>query len=133
MSGDNYQIIIKSDDINIFNKGLDIVITNDIYRGYSIDNIKGFDRLIIYWSIPDKYNLEKLNTEFKEFPFKMSKESLKNFITDWLKQASYGPQPDHDGDNHKGFIISTGDFWGHIEFMNQTSFSVQTDWQMYGK
>src|SRR5690349_24893058 len=32
----------------------------------------------------------------------------------WLAEADYGPQPDHDGDNSKGWRIYN-EAWGHVD------------------
>ena len=66
-------------------------------------------------------------------PFALDAEAAVGFLWSYLQTAEYGPQPDHDGDNGKGFIVTTGDFWGHVEGSHYAFVGVYPDWQMYGK
>lgn len=66
-------------------------------------------------------------------PFPLTCEAAIDFLWAWLATAKYPKEPDHDGDNSKGFIVSTGDFWGHVEGSHYAFLAVYPDWQMYGK
>lgn len=54
------------------------------------------------------------------------------FVIGWLKRADRGPQPDHDGDNGKGWRVFT-DSWGHVAGHQYTIAAVQPIWAVYGK
>ena len=66
-------------------------------------------------------------------PFPLAVDAAVNFLWDWLETADFGQEPDHDGSNGKGFIVTTGDFWGHVEGSRYAFIGVYADWQMYGK
>jgi hypothetical protein len=68
-----------------------------------------------------------------QLPFPMDAEAAIPFLAAYLKTAEYGPEPDHDGSNERGFIVSTGDFWGHVEDCHYAFVGVYPNWEMYGK
>lgn len=66
-------------------------------------------------------------------PYPLNVDGAVDFLWRYLESADFGKQPDHDGSNGKGFIVSTGDFWGHVEGSHYAFIGVYPDWQMYGK
>jgi hypothetical protein len=66
-------------------------------------------------------------------PFPLTVDAAVDFLWRYLESAEFGCQPDHDGSNGKGFIVSTGNFWGHVEGSYCAFIGVYPDWQMYGK
>ena len=88
--------------------------------GYREDEEKG---LIFYWS--DSPRTIKL-------PFPMNLDQAADFAAGWLEHASYGKEPDHDGDNGKGWRLYTED-WGHVDGEYQAFMAVKPVWAMYGK
>ncbi len=84
--------------------------------------------MILYWH-------EQVDTVVKSLPlpFPLTAEAAIPFLWDYIQTCEYPPEPDHDGDNGKGFIVHTGDFWGHIEGSFYSVLMVEPDWQMYGK
>lgn len=51
----------------------------------------------------------------------------------WLTgEATYPPEPDHDGSNGRGWRVSNGD-WGHAVGRWQACIEVEPRWAMYGK
>lgn len=66
-------------------------------------------------------------------PFPLTCDAAIEFLWSWLQTADFGEQPDHDGSNGKGFIVTTGNFWGHVEGSHYAFIGVYPDWQMYGK
>lgn len=68
-----------------------------------------------------------------QLPFALTVESGIEFLWSWLQTADFGSQPDHDGSNGRGFIVTSGDFWGHVEGCRYAFVGVYPDWQMYGK
>ena len=118
---DNFHIDITS-DTNL-KLALQLVLDRHIPEGYKILKDKG---LVFYWAEP--YPIESYN----KFPFKPSLEYILEFINLWLKEQNYGSQPDHDGDNDKGWRIYN-ESWGHVNSEWQAFFAVQPVWAMYGK
>lgn len=53
-------------------------------------------------------------------------------IQNWLNEQDYGHEPDHDGDNGKGFRLFC-DHWGHVEGEHYAIIGVTPAWAMYGK
>ena len=67
------------------------------------------------------------------FPGPTNPEFLASFIEIWLKNAEYCREPDHDGDNGRGWYMYT-EGWGHIDGYGYQAFlAVETHWIMYGK
>jgi fermentation-respiration switch protein FrsA (DUF1100 family) len=66
-------------------------------------------------------------------PFPLTADAAVDFLWRFLETAEFDAQPDHDGDNGKGFVVSTGDFWGHVGGSHYAFLGVYPDWQMYGK
>jgi len=65
-------------------------------------------------------------------PFRTA-EAASDFAWHWLQEvAEYGPEPDHEGDNHKGFYLFTG-FWGHVLGNSNGIIGIRPCWAMYGK
>ncbi len=87
--------------------------------GYSInDNV-----LIFYWVDSPKMT---------KFPFKMDYSQAAAWAHEWLMQsADYGEQPDHDGDNGKGWRIFTKS-WGHVDGY-ESFIAIEPTWAEYGK
>lgn len=73
------------------------------------------------------------DVEASMLPFPMDAEAATEFLWAYLRTADYGKQPDHDGDNKEGYIVTTGDFWGHVGGSQYAFLGVYPDWQMYGK
>lgn len=84
--------------------------------------------MILLWN-------EDQSIEFKStpLPFPLDVDAAISFLSNWLETATYPTEPDHDGDNGKGFTVSTGNFWGHVEGMHYAFLMVTPTWQMYGK
>lgn len=83
--------------------------------GYSIeDNI-----LTFFWANCD---------QSVAFPFEMDLEHATQWASAWLKQAKYGPAPDHDGDNIKGWRVFNDARRNWEEFV-----SIEPAWAIHGK
>jgi hypothetical protein len=67
-------------------------------------------------------------------PYEMKAEPMTELIWEWLQNAKalHGP-PDHDGDNSRGFFLTTGDTWGHFAGSHYHVVSVCPDWMWHGK
>lgn len=83
-------------------------------------------RLVFYWS--DYQNRE----DVVALPFKMDAAGAADFATRWLAELDYGKQPDHDGDNEKGWRLYC-EGWGHVDGDSSAFVAVAPAWAMYGK
>ena len=51
------------------------------------------------------YKSESKKPDFVPFPFKIKSAQVADFVANWLKEVDYGPEPDHDGHNGRGFNV----------------------------
>ena len=88
--------------------------------GYIVDDKKG---LVFF-----EYENEKMIP----FPSKISLSQCAILAHAWLeREAKYPYEPDHDGDNKKGWLLYC-DEWGIIDGYDYTSFiAVKPEWCMY--
>lgn len=105
---------------------LKIVLSmSDQYRvhGYTID--KDNKRMVLFWVAHPSATM---------FPTPMSLDTAASMIYDWIQNgAEFGKQPDHDGDNEKGWYAYT-EGWGRIEDYGYQAFlAIEPRWMMYGK
>lgn len=84
------------------------------------------ERLIFLWS-----NYESAEG-YVPFPFEMDADGCADFASRWLGSVDYGREPDHDGDNGKGWRVYN-EAWGHVEDLRATIIAVSPAWAMYGK
>lgn len=93
-----------------------------IDEGTVVDE-KGRETLILLWH--QEQNAQPL-------PFALDGPGMFEFVRSFLKTADYGRQPDHDGDNGKGWRVFV-EGWGHVADSQSVVFAVQPAWAMYGK
>lgn len=67
-----------------------------------------------------------------KLPYPLDFGGTTQFIENWLKEVPYGPEPDHDGSNGKGWHMFT-EGWGHVANLHYAIVGVQPAWAMYGK
>lgn len=97
---------------------------NPIHHVTSLEKSeKGSHTLILLWHE---------ERESIQLPFPLDLDGATQFVSQWLKSADYGREPDHDGDNGKGWRIFTED-WGHVAGHHYAIVGVQPAWAMYGK
>lgn len=65
-------------------------------------------------------------------PFTLDAAGAADFASRWLAEADYGSQPDHDGDNGKGWCIYN-EAWGHVDSHYSAIIAIAPSWAMYGK
>lgn len=80
-------------------------------------------RLVLFWTKHDAMTA---------LPAPMNAEEAESFVKAWLGAADYGSQPDHDGDNSKGWRVYN-EAWGHVAGMYQAFVAIEPTWLMYGK
>ncbi len=81
--------------------------------------------LVFYWACDQESGVLPL-------PYPMKLDAAIGFAWHWLESAVYGPQPDHDGSNHKGWRVYN-EAWGHIDGEWRAFAAIQPEWMMYGK
>ena len=86
-------------------------------------------RIVFFWVLP-KY--ERENQTFSPLPFKAKPKDIAHIVKRWLEETEYPFEPDHDGDNCKGFRIYNED-WGHVDDQYEAFLAVSPAWAMYGK
>jgi len=85
---------------------------------------KGTPTLILLWY--DEHDA-------RELPYALDLAGGVAFVRGWLAhKADYGPEPDHDGHNKRGWRIFTEN-WGHVAGHVYAIVGVQPAWAMYGK
>lgn len=76
--------------------------------------------------------IEEQKVEAHRLMYPMDARAASDLVWNWLQQADYGTQPDHDGSNGKGWHIFTG-AWGHVFDAYQGIAAICPTWAMYGK
>lgn len=120
---DNYRFEIIHDSRNKLNAFVDLLNERRESVGYLIEK----NSLIIF-----KYR----DSRMKEFPFPYTQEMICDFIWEWLKNVKYEEEPYHDGDNKKGYRISTFEedsIWYCPGGYHSASMKIEPVWCMYGK
>lgn len=67
-----------------------------------------------------------------KLPVPLKADGAFELVSRWLEEADYGPEPDHDGDNDKGFCLYC-DHWGHVDDLHYAVVGIIPAWAMYGK
>lgn len=118
---DNRQITVKAEGKESFDLAMKLAFTT--YKeavGFMVKD----NTLVFYWC--DYEAATKL-------PFKMKFQDAINFAWAWLESTPVSTkQPDHDGDNEKGFMVYN-DSWGHVFNAYQAIIGITPIWAMYGK
>jgi hypothetical protein len=120
---DNRVINIISEGEEDFIKALSFFFFNKTtVTHYEINEEYG---LIFYWSSRGLKDITAL-------PYEMNYDAAASFAWNWLKIEDYKKQPDHDGDNHKGFQVFN-EAWTHVNGRWQALVAIRPVWAMYGK
>lgn len=91
---------------------------------HTVEIPKGTDTLIF---------LSQDERDAIKLPYPMDGEQMFEFARGWLKQgATWTREPDHDGDNGRGFRVFAED-WGHVAGHHYALLAVQPVWALYGK
>lgn len=76
---------------------------------------------------------EYAHTEMTPFPTPMAINFVASMIYEWLKTAEYAEEPDHDGDNDRGWRLYK-ERWGRIDDFGHGSIAaIEPMWIEYGK
>jgi len=119
--GDNP--VLKINGISLDRLKIALTLSSeDTATGYSIDKDNG--RFILY-----RYTS---SDAMIPFPTPLSMNRCAELIWDWLQSSEYPREPDHDGDNKKGWLCYT-EGWGHVNHDYRAFIAVEASWIMYGK
>lgn len=141
---DNFKIDITAEGRSSLHKALEIAFSQNApgnnIESYHVTKLES----VPYNGIPEYLNgqtaliLRWMKVEKPEengpvnLPFKLDIEGATDFAFRWLAEQDYGKEPDHDGDNKKGWRIWTGG-WGHVGGDRYSVCAILPDWAMYGK
>ena len=115
----NYNLVLISDMKEQFDMAFSIVFNGHQTATHYYITADG--NFILFWAKVEGAN---------PLPYPMQVEAAREMVWEWLKNAAvYGPEPDHDGSNYKGFRIETGDADGKWQCIVR----VQPCWAEYWK
>lgn len=80
-------------------------------------------RLVLFWS---PYDLATL------LPSPVGPDDALTLVTAWLREADYGPEPQHDGSNRKGCRVWNESF-GYIDGQYQAFVAIEPVWLEFHK
>jgi len=89
-----------------------------------VQDVAGHLTLVLYWTAAK--GSQKL-------PYSLTVTDAVPFVSGWLaSNGDLGPEPDHDGDNVRGWRVFTN-YWGHVAGSSYSIVGVQAVWAMRGK
>ncbi len=83
--------------------------------------------LIFFWNTE-----HERHPELHDLPFGMDAIGAADFARLWLAEQNYGNEPDHDGDNGKGWRLYN-EAWGRVGGHTYSFVAIKPAWAMYGK
>ena len=142
---DNFQIDITAEGKSSLLRAMEIAFAHNApgksAKSYRIMNLasvpyaeipkdlEGKKAFVFRWTEKEP---RKEHDDISDFPFNLDAEGAADFAFRWLQEQDFGPQPDHDGHNNKGWRIYTG-FWGHVMDERYAICAVIPWWACYGK
>jgi hypothetical protein len=121
---DNFHIDITYEGKEALAQALQLAFRGHTAIGYTSD----ITHLVFYWVKPDGGN----DKYYQPLPFKIDAKFAAEFASKWLEFVSYPAEPDHDGDNGKGWRVYT-EAWGKVDNQYQAIVGVKPCWALYGK
>jgi hypothetical protein len=82
-------------------------------------------RLVFLWTAATQLGTQEL-------PFKLDAAGAVEFARRWLNEQDFGREPDHDGDNKRGWRVYN-EAWGRVDNQYQGFIAIAPAWAMYGK
>lgn len=128
---DNFHIDIVCKGKDVLAKALDIAFAGKGYSTarvthYAITPEKGLILMDCRYGKPS-------NPAAVALPFTLDPQGAADFAHRWLQEtADYGREPDHDGDNSKGWRVYT-EGWGMIGSDYHAFVAIKPEWAMHGK
>jgi len=104
-------------------------ITNEMTGGWLYNNYPRPKRMVFLQH--NDHGNKDLGDQVA-FPFVMDAVGAADFARRWLSQVDYGREPDHDGDNAKGWKLYNEE-WGRVDSDSSAVIAVAPVWAMYGK
>ena len=89
-----------------------------------VDQPSSRPRLILYWHEHPKATM--LPAPITEV------DVLTGFVKSWLLWIDYGPEPDHDGDNSRGWRVYN-EQWARIGDLTYSFVAIEPTWLWHGK
>ena len=124
---DNFEFVFTGDSI----ESLKTAITLLPYRqtaAWKVVRRQGLPSyLILYWHAESV-----AKTGVVPFPSPVDSDIVADFVWAWLRAQDYGPEPDHDGSNEKGFRMWT-EAWGRVDDETYSYIAIRPLWTWYGK
>ena len=153
MSGDNFAVHILSSGKENLDTIAKLIIRNRCSSAeyYVSDHLNG---IVLFWHKPGgklKFSIPRLekphelctdrrddsrdtiDSHVMRLPFLLNQSNVTDFLWCVLQDFTYPQEPDHDGDNEKGFIITTGNEWGQIKDEDYCILQMAPAWIMLGK
>lgn len=88
--------------------------------GFTVEN----DKFILF---------EYAHNKMTPLPTPMPVNFMASMVYEWLKTAKYPEEPDHDGDNERGWRLYKEN-WGHVDTFGHGSIcAIEPMWIEYGK
>jgi len=125
MAGDNCALLIVSEGRNMFEHAMHLAFDNAPGGKAKHYATTDEDGLILLWSEDERLKSQPL-------PYPMDVAMAIPFVWNWLLQATYPRQPDHDGSNGKGWTFHRNG-WGHVASSHYAIVGIKPTWAMYGK
>jgi hypothetical protein len=82
--------------------------------------------LVLSWASGDEEKHKSVLPAFMDCP------AATSFAWNWLSRQEYGPEPDYDGSNEKGFLLFN-ETWGHVGGDHYAIVAIAPAWAMLGK
>jgi hypothetical protein len=146
---DNFQLVLRDSSRENFTLAIKLIMAQRAggalyYASHPRNGV------VLFWSKPELavFRVPGLDgvwqgdhsspeTDFRaqvtKLPYKLTAESAPDFLWGFLREMEYPAEPDHDGDNEKGYHITSGDGWGMIGDSNYALLQVLPLWMMHGK
>jgi len=127
---DNFRVRVRSEGREHFDATMKIIFVGKYSPSLATHyEKKGGNRFVLYWassSVPKTAS---------PLPTKLDWKAAADLLWHWLMhEADYGPEPDHDGSNGKGWQIATRQGCNeepHLEW--SAIMELQPEWAWYGK
>lgn len=126
---DNYQFDVTAERDAVLEHALQIAFGRySTATGWRTDERDGKPRLLFTW-----LRAPVEGSGWTPFVTPIAAEQALAVVKGWLNCANYGREPDHDGDNHKGWRVYC-DSWGHVDPYGHAGLcAIEPAWAMYGK
>lgn len=127
---DNFGFNVTCEGDETFKRTLQLALDMRMFKQSTHYMITKEHGLVFFWSEPKDV---KKDAPVQPLPYPMDAKALIDFALNWLRNgADYGKQPDHDGDNGKGWRIYV-EGWGLIAGSHYAIIGILPAWAMYGK